>query len=110
MAKSLSGQCQSHLKAPSVTRRTGIANLVINPDGSIEGHLTDQVEETFDLSAIGNLFIKRLTSVEWDHNREMWVARLLSTGEEIACGKRRKHVLKDEAIYVESMQWQKRVS
>ena len=87
-----------------------MANLVINPDGTVEAHLTDEVENIFQLKDVGSLRIARVTSVEWDHDRELWSARLLSTGEEIACGSRRKQVLRDEAIYVESRQWQNQKS
>ena len=80
--------------------------IVINPDGTAECHLTERLDRIGGLTSLGNVEVKRVTSVEWDAEKQLWVAILLSTGEVICEGDVRKDVVSTEAAYVESLLWQ----
>jgi len=86
-------------------RETKMSQLTINPDGSVECHLTEEIERAFDLPSLGIFSVTRLTTVEWDGDRQEWVARLIATGEEVCSGRIRADVIKEEALFVESEKW-----
>lgn len=53
--------------------------LFIQDDGIIEGLYTDEI----DLRELGEMQIKRASSVEFDAERGLWVARDAETGERL---------------------------
>lgn len=53
------------------------------------------------LEALGTMDVKRASEVEYDPATGDWVARLASTGEEIARGKDRGEVIATEVRYLE---------
>lgn len=79
--------------------------LLLNPDGTVECHLTPLIDECQLLEGLGPQETARLTTVEWEADRQEWVARWKATGGELASGKVRADVVKAEADYVESLQW-----
>ena len=83
-----------------------MAEIIINPDGLVECHLVEEVEALVH-SGLGTPTFERLTTVEWEDDHQEWVARLKATGEEICSGQIRAVVVREEALYVESLQWQK---
>ena len=86
--------------------------IIINPDGLVECHLREDLEELIH-SGVGIPTFERLTEVYWEPGdsaqgtRGEWVARLKATGEKICSGWSRAAVVREEAAFVESLKWRR---
>ena len=81
--------------------------LIIGVDGSVQCHLTKTIDRLGVMPDLGEVDITRVTTVEWNKEKQLWEARLISTGELICSGPVREDVVAAEADYVESMKWVK---
>lgn len=74
--------------------------LLVLPDGTLVGVWDDEIP----WHEIGHITaVPRLSSVEFDHDRQQWVAQDLRTGREIAAGPSRSDVLRAEAAYYNTL-------
>jgi len=70
-------------------------NLSISGDGKRAAAVySDSLNKVRQV--LGKPDIKRASNVEWDAERELWVARLQGTGEIIAEGEDRDEVIRQE--------------
>ena len=80
-------------------------SVVFLPDGTITSIYHDDIFDR-DGKLIGKMMVNRVTDVEFDNEKQQWVARLIKTGEIIATGEKREEVLKEEARIVQEMLFQ----
>ena len=80
--------------------------FLVNPDGSVEAHVTEVVDRILAHGDFGKMQVNRLTRIEWDEERQGWVCYWLGTGEELFTNKSRQEVVRLETEYVESLTWQ----
>lgn len=70
-------------------------NLNISGNGKrVLSVYNDDLQKARDV--LGKPDVKRASNVEWDENRELWVAKLKDTGEILAEGPNRAEVVKEE--------------
>lgn len=80
-------------------------SVVFLPDGTLTSIYHDDIFDR-DGNLIGKMMINRVTDVEFDNEKQQWVAKLIKTGEIIATGEKREEVLKEEARIVQEMLFQ----
>jgi hypothetical protein len=71
--------------------------LLISPDGKTVHGMHDHIVDGIQ----GKQFVKRLSSVEFSHLQQEWIAEDLRTNKIIARGKTRSEVLDAEQKYYE---------